>query len=263
MPCRSPMLLAVLLCLPVGGRAAELAHVHAVMEFDAYALGLAAMHMRAELDITGTGYAVATAYHTTGLVGAMVSSAQTSSVTGTWRGADGVAPRDFRSDGARRGEDRHVLIDFSAGRPAVRTLVPPNDGEREPIPPAATDGTEDTLSAMAQLVRQVADTGRCDGSATLFDGRRVMRLVARTAGNEVLERTARSSFTGPALRCDFEGTQVAGFMRDDGAAAHRPKRGTAWFAPLAAGGPPLPVRVTFETPWVGQTTMYVTAGPAS
>lgn len=260
---RCPLALAALLALtsPHSARAATPSPTaHAALFLDAYAVGLRVMRMRAELDLTEAGYAVLTNYHTTGLVGALVSSHQVTTVSGFWR-STGVAPRTFRSDGDWSGKPRHVLIDFAGITPDVRVMVPANNQERDPVPPDATRDTEDTLSPMAQLSRQIAQTGRCDGQVATYDGRRVVDLTVRTIGMETLPSTPRSSFVGQALRCDFVGLQVAGFLHGAGSDARRPRRGSAWFAPLEPGGAPLPVRVIFATPWVGQITMYVTKPP--
>lgn len=248
--------------LPAPGRSATpLPTAHAVLFLDAYAVGLRVMRMRAELDLTDAGYAVLTDYRTTGLVGALVSSHEVTTVSGVWRAA-GVAPRVFRTDGDWGGKPRRVLIDFAGGMPHVLDLVPANNQERDPVPPEATRDAEDTLSPMAQLTRQVAQTGRCDGTVRTYDGRRVVDLTVRTVGTETLPATDRSSFNGPALRCDFTGLQVAGFLHGAGAAARAPRHGSAWFAALTPGGPKLPVRVTFQTPWIGQVTLYVSRPPA-
>ena len=129
-------------------------------------------------------------------------------------------------------------------------------------PRSARANTIDTLSAMASLINQVNTTGRCEGKATTFDGRRLAQLEARTAGEQVLERTGRSNFAGKALRCDFVGRQLAGFnLDDDRERLQRPQSGTAWFAAVTPGGPKIPVRVAFQTRWFGEATMYVTGKP--
>ena len=92
-----------------------------------------------------------------------------------------------------------------------------------------------------------------------FDGRRLSSLEAHTVGEEVLPKTDRSSFEGPALRCDFEGRQLGGFVHDDDLnVLRRPQHGSAWFASLAPGAPPVPVRITFSTRILGAATMYLT-----
>jgi hypothetical protein len=94
----------------------------------------------------------------------------------------------------------------------------------------------------------------------VFDGRRLSEIAATDAGQEMLEPTRRSSFSGPATRCDFEGRLLAGFMLDDDRArAARPQTGSAWMARLLPNAPPLPVRMTFQTRWLGHVTMYLTS----
>ncbi len=126
------------------------------------------------------------------------------------------------------------------------------------MPVALWANTVDNLSAMAALLHDVATIGRCDGSRRVFDGRRLSRIAAGTVGVEALPETDRSVFHGPALRCDFSGTLLAGFKYEDNRArAARPQRGVAWFAPLRPGGPPVPVRVRFATPFFGDATLYL------
>jgi hypothetical protein len=93
----------------------------------------------------------------------------------------------------------------------------------------------------------------------VFDGRRLSVIIVHTAGMQTLAATGRSSWQGPALRCDFEGRQLGGFARDRPREQEaRPRKGTAWLARLTPDGPPLPVRVAFENRWVGTATMYLT-----
>ncbi len=84
-------------------------------------------------------------------------------------------------------------------------------------------------------------------------------------GEELLEPTDRSSFGGKALHCDFSGRMVAGFwLGDDRERDRQPLHGSARLAPVVSGGPRLPVRMSFETRWFGDATMYLTSiGPGS
>jgi hypothetical protein len=229
--------------------------------YDVYAHGLQVASFDANYDIAEGGYSVAVAYRTTGLIGAMFGGHQLSVAQGAWQGTRAL-PLHVSGDGFWRGEPHKLEIDYEHGDPVIRDLEPPNEPEREPVPPELQARTIDSLSAMMLLVRNVAETGRCDADVTTFDGRRAVRVTARTIGPEALEPTSRSTFAGPTMRCDFEGTLLAGGLRDDQAAAKRPKHGSAWFAPAVAGQPPVPVRVTFETSWFGDATMYVTKATA-
>ena len=158
-----------------------------------------------------------------------------------------------------RNLDRLADIQYHQGKPEIRQLVPPNTDEREPVPDALQDNTIDTLSALAELIHVVADTGRCETTVRTYDGRRAVEIEAHTVGPEMLETTERSSFAGKTLRCDFSGRMLAGFKFDDNRQRDsKPMHGSAWLAPIVPGGPPLPVRLAFETKWFGDAIMYLT-----
>jgi len=117
----------------------------------------------------------------------------------------------------------------------------------------------DTLSALAQLMRRVETDGRCETSVRTYDGRRVLEVTAQTGAREELAPSGRSMFHGQALRCDFEGSELAGFLFGEDDPEHRrPLHGSAWLAPVLHDAPPLPVRIAFQTRWFGWATMYLT-----
>lgn len=246
-------LIAALMFVVPGLAVAQTVQAH----YEAYSTGFNILRMDADFAITPNEYRVHLAYRTAGTLSAVVRSEQNTVVEGAFRDGN-PAPRRFYSHGYLRGRPRTTQIDYPGGQPVIRTLIPINDEEREPIAAADQTGTIDSLSAMARLVRQVNATGRCDGRSRTFDGRRLADMTARTVGPETLEATGRSSFAGPALRCDFEGVQTGGFMLDgDRAAARRPHKGSAWFAAVTPGGPLIPVRLAFQTRFIGSVTVYL------
>jgi hypothetical protein len=255
------LLLAVL--VPAPGFAQPRPDVGAAhMSYAAYAVGLRVLDVDAALMLQPAGYRVEVATRTVGVLSAIMRGQQRSFVEGLW-GADRAVPRRFRSWGEMRGRAREIAIDYENGQPVVRALMPPNDEEREEVPVPARRGTIDALSALAFLIRQVAETGRCDGAARIYDGRRLTEIDARTAGTEMLARDEDSVFQGTALRCDFSGRQLGGFLIEgDQAWAREPHGGVAWFARVVAGAPPLPVRMTFAMRWFGDATLRLTGAGA-
>jgi hypothetical protein len=206
-------------------------------------------------------YQVRLAYRTVGLAGFFWEGHQLNTVTGSWTDQHST-PHQYSGEGIWRGLHRSTLIDYRQGQPRIRTLVPPNEAEREPVPSDLQTNTVDTLSALAELMRHVAATGTCDGTVHTYDGRRATEAASHTAGFESLPPTDRSMFSGNALRCNFEEHVLAGFITGDDEMQRRPLNGSAWLAQVVPGAMPLPVRLTLETRWFGDATLYLTqAGP--
>jgi hypothetical protein len=232
--------------------------------YETYAAGLHVAAVESGLSFGPWDYRMSLGYHTTGMVGFFFGGHQFDSVSGSWQG-ERAQPSRFLGQGTWHGTERLTEIDYRPGQPSIRQLTPPNADEREPVPESLQANTIDTLSALVELIHVVQDTGRCETTARTYDGRRAVEIEAHTVGEEILAPTDRSSFAGKALRCDFSGRMLSGFkFGDDRARDSKPMHGSAWLSVVVAGGPPLPVRLAFETRWFGDAIMYLTGvGPGS
>jgi hypothetical protein len=230
--------------------------------YEAYVAGFNMMSIDAGLALRPDGYGLGMRTRTKGFIGAFVHGDSRTRVDGVFQGA-GVAPSRFVSAGLWRGDARRTDIEYRAGQPVVRALIPADD-EREPVPEALQRNTVDTLSAIIMLLHDVSQSGHCDSAATTFDGRRVTQVAARTVGIEVLASESRSSFQGQALHCQISGRQIAGFPHDAGPDDYVRRAQTAdvWFAPVLPGQAPVPVLMSFETRFLGHMTVYLTAAVA-
>ncbi len=269
---RAP-LLAALAALPLtmgaAGpvRAAEPGSSFTTLAFTTQVAGLSVMATEADVELDATGYRIDIATRTVGAFGLVMRGETRSLAQGRWAGtmaAALVAPQRYAVDGAWRGTPRRTLMEYAAGQPTLLRLEPANDTEREPVPPDLQRETIDTISAAALLARRATTTGRCDGEARTYDGRRLFEVAVRSGGWEILPPQALPISVGPTLRCDFEGRLLAGFPRDaDRESVARPQLGTAWLARLSPGAPLLPVRMRFDMRWMGSATMTLTAATQS
>jgi len=218
--------------------------------YEVYAAGFTAMRVEALFELEGPRYLVRTRIRMSGMIGALASGDQVTEAAGRWNGVD-PQPERYRVSGAWRGSPRVVEIDWAAnGEPRVGALVPGNAGEREEVPEALRQGTMDSLSALAKLTRVVAETGRCDTEAAVYDGRRRADYSVRSASIDLLPR--EGGFAGEALRCAFESRVLAGFRGDqDPEEARKPQPATAWLARPVAGLGPVPVRIELPSRWFG------------
>lgn len=218
-----------------------------------YAAGLEVAEVQMSYAIAPAAYRMEIGYHTVGIANLFSPGNNDSRIEGSWNGLRPL-PKRLTGAGSGRGEPRRTDIDFSGAMPVVVDLLPADLPQRMPIPDSVKAGTVDTLSAMAALIRVVATTGSCDLSLKTYDGHRVLAFEAHAAGRERLGPYRASIFTGEALRCDFVGIPIGGAKIDDSSDA-RPLRGAAWFARPIEGGPPVPVRMGFDTRWFGEATM--------
>jgi hypothetical protein len=246
-----PLLGLCLGVVPWAPARAQPAHAQPLLaQYEVRAAGMAVMRVEAMLDLDGPRYLIRTRSRTTGLVGALSSGDQVTAAEGRWQGAEPV-PAHYRVDGMWRGTRRLVVMDWTTpGIPRISAIEPPNEAEREAVPDALQRGTMDALSALAKLTRAVAETGRCDLQAAVFDGRRRADYTVRTLGFAPLP--TGGAWSGEALRCGFEGRVIAGFRGDqDPEEARRPQPATAWMARVAPGRPPLPVLIEMPSRWFG------------
>ena len=237
----------------------------AVLSYRAYAHGFQILRFQVRLAMWPGGYRMRLSYRTTGLVGFFYRGHQVDHVAGTWR-AGRAAPYRYTADGVWHGTPHHLILTYRDGVPRVRAVMPPIRAERHKVPVAEQRDTIDTMSAVIDLLRHLAVRHSCVDLVHTFDGRRLSMIAARDAGRVVLARTGRSVFAGPARRCDFTGRMLAGFLYGHRVRDSRPMRGSAWFAPLAPGGVPLPVHLQFQTDWFGEVEMDLTGvrlGPAA
>jgi hypothetical protein len=252
------MLLAF--CL-VGGAAHSQTPLRA--SYEAYVAGLNVASVDARFLLEPDFYRMELSYKAAGMVGFFRRGGTFSVAEGTWQ-RDHASPRHFRTEGTARGQSRITAMDYIGGQPLIRRLVPPNEGERETVPPGLQANSVDPLSALAELIRTVRRTGRCEGATRIYDGRRASEITARTVGEETVPPSSRSVFAGRALRCDFVGHMIAGFNLGEGkTGASQPLAGSAWLAEVIPGTMKIPTRVQFEIHWFGPTTLYLTASGTS
>ncbi len=230
------------------------------LDYSAYVAGFNMLKIRAGIGIGASRYDLGLHLETSGTIGAFVHGDTVTRVSGIFGGLAPL-PRNFLSTGVWRGEQRRIEIDYPQGQPVIKTLIPSDtDDPREPVPPGLQRNTIDSLSAVVALIHAVATTGGCNTNGTTFDGHRLASVKAHTVGMEMLPPESRSSYAGPALHCQIDGQQLAGFPRDakPDDYVHLPQVADAWFATIVPGMAPVPVMMSFPTRLMGHMTVYVT-----
>jgi len=225
--------------------------------------GLQMMQVEAVFDLDTPGrYSITAAWRTTGMARLFGGAEFSGGTEGRWVGNQ-ARPQRYNVAGTMRGEARRTLMEYPAGQPVLRIRQADPDEQRDPVPEAQTRNTTDQFSAIAQLTRIIAETGRCDAQSVVYDGARRVEMQTRTAGRDRLFPWS-TAWHGEALRCAFTGLQTAGFKRDDSERAREPQEGVAWMAPPRPGDMPIPVRLEIPSRLFGAMTIYLMeVGPAA
>ena len=167
------------------------------------------------------------------------------------RAESALLPKTFRTENQWSGKEvRWVEIAYDADRrPLTRSDPPPGEDEREPVDPTLTLGTVDPLSGLITLLETAARLERCDGATAVFDGRRRFDVSLRDDGETELKPSGYSLYHGPARLCRIVFDRVVGLWSNPERLERYPDAITIALAPVADGGPPVPVRAELENKW--------------
>lgn len=241
-------LVGMLACVPFGfapARAAEA--IYQVTQ-----TGIPVVEVTAQFESRPDGYWMRSVSRAVGIGRLFAAHEIRSEVEGAWR-AEGVAPQRYHAEGNWRGDARRTVMLYREGMPQPLELEPPEGVTNEPVPLPARRGAIDMLSAFALMARTVTQTGRCDVTGPIYDGRRRLDWSSRTIG------AARITHAGQeieSLQCGLESRLVAGVRHgDDRTRATQPRPATAWLAKVDPRLPPIPIRVEFASTIFGTMRM--------
>ncbi|MDH5723280.1 MAG: DUF3108 domain-containing protein [Alphaproteobacteria bacterium] len=221
------------------------------MNFDVYAGGLHAVKANMTLDYSQYGrYKIFFEAETRGLLGSLAPWSGSFESTGWVMGQDKRQPelhesiaiwRDEKEvksyNYKRNGTFKNLVTQYTHKKPRV-----------EEPDPELTKNTTDALTATILVLEKVANSGECEGSSAVFDGKRRYELIFRHQRQVMLERTRYNAYSGPAIECTVEVVPIAG-------AWHKKPRG--WLSIQEQGRD----RGMMPTVWIAQVTPYAVAVP--
>ncbi|AWB07482.1 DUF3108 domain-containing protein (plasmid) [Azospirillum humicireducens] len=216
--------------------------------------GVTALDVDATLEVTGDRYRIAVSAVTGGTIGRLFTWKTDSQSDGRRQG-EGLKPASHRQSSQFRGEPRTVTLTYGPqGDVSAAVTPPPETDDREPVPPALQRGTLDPLSAVLDLLFAVGASQHCDRSLPVFDGRRRYDMVFTEVGRRIVDPSRYSVFSGVAQQCRVTYKPVAGYGKSGPTGRFWQRSGPAdrppvdlWLAPVAAGYPPLPVRLETDS----------------
>ncbi len=242
------------IALAAAAVASAMAAVHAAaaaeplrLRYDVYNSGFRVLTFTVNVREETRSYRLDGQFETRGMVDVLMGLSSRVEAEGEIGAGGTVRPRRYASFSHIRGSNRHIVMDYRADG-SVAVDATPDDEERTPVAPAQIVNTVDALSAAVQISRSLTETGTCERTIPVFDGRRRYDMQISDRGEQMVKPSRYSLFAGPAHACYSKIRRIAGYTLD---APKRPPRddGMFWLTRLIPDGPPVPVRMEFDGNW--------------
>jgi len=219
------------------------------LSYEIYVGGFQVGALRIDMDLAAKNYDIAAKVSTTGLVGRMFPWWMKAYSKGAIVGA-GVMPVSAGQRNNWRGRERFIDMKFSDGIARIDRIAPkPESDDRDRVPEAMRTGVVDLASAIVTIIRKMDGNQPCQADVPVFDGRRRYDLIARPDGAEKLRPSGYTPFVGDTVNCLVSIRKRAGFKKNDDSGWNEKDRSArVWMGKAFGAVPPIPVRLTLDTP---------------
>ena len=226
--------------------------------YDVYAGGIHGVEARLDLDLSQDGrYAISLFAKTRGFLGSLAPWHGTFSSNG-WR----VSETDYRTDNHRSEttwRDEPEIKDYQYNKDKSFKALTIDEHDKPPavrdVPAELTQDTKDVLTATLLVMQNLPQTGVCESTSDIFDGKRRFEMAFVGQGDAVLKPSKYNVYEGAAIECVVE-------VKPKGGKWHKKPRGwmsiqeqgrergtmpTIWFAQISEDGPAYPVKIRVKT----------------
>jgi hypothetical protein len=147
-----------------------------------------------------------------------------------------------------------LAYDGAGGFLTKKVEPPPAEDNVDEVAPELTTNTVDLLSAVAGALKRIEDKGTCDGSQSVYDGRRRFEVKFADGGNATLEPSSYTAYAGVTRKCEIKVEPGPGFWRKNQKRWFTQKDGslppiTVWAAPLGSQKRQVPVKIESVSPF--------------
>ena len=242
-------MLAGLASAAVPGAPASAATRGVDLFYKIYIGGFHVIDLDVDIGLAPTEYDVAARVKSVGMVGRMFPWWMKAYSRGEISDST-VRPVSAGQQNNWRGKDRFIDLKFSDGVAEIDRIVPrPETDDRDRVPLEMRKGAVDLTSAIIALIRGMEAGRPCEAQVPVFDGRRRYDLVVTPDGGEKLRRSGYTPFVGDTVNCRLSIDKKAGFKKnDDSGWNDRDRSARVWMGKAFGDVPPVPVRLTLNTP---------------
>ncbi len=242
---------ASLALLPLGGGGATAPGM--VLHYVVEAGGLPVLSVEFRLEESGLRYRALGKVRTAGLLRLMSSYSLVTESHGAMAGGEALPEAHEMASGTRGRAEKQQHLSYPGDGRVLAAVDPPEPPDKPKPGPDQILNTVDPLTALLRASHAIAQSGRCDMYAPVFDGRRRYDVILTDEGAEKLDNSV--AYKGPMHRCQADVVKLAGFSFDRDYVP-RTNHGRVWIASPRPGLLPLVIRLDFSSDW-GQVKMYL------
>tara|TARA_R110002110_G_scaffold40995_5_gene130707 strand:- start:6994 stop:7884 length:891 start_codon:yes stop_codon:yes gene_type:complete len=222
------------------------------LSYKVYVGGFHVADINVDLDLAPENYDIAAKVKTSGMVGRMFPWWMQAYSKGQIVGA-GVMPVSAGQRNSWKGRERFIDMKFSNGVARIDRIAPkPESDDRDKVPEDMRTGVVDLASAIVSIIRKMDGDDTCSAEVAVFDGRRRYDLIARPDGVEKLRPSGYTPYVGHTVNCELRIRKKVGFKKkDDSGWNDEGRKARVWMGKAFADVPPVPVRLTLNTPLGG------------
>lgn len=222
------------------------------LSYKIYVGGFHVADIGVDMDLAPKNYDIAAKVKTSGMIGRMFPWWMQAYSKGQIVGA-GVMPMTAGQRNSWKGRERYIDMKFTDGVARIERIAPkPESDDRDKVPEAMRTGVVDLASAIVSIIRKMDGDDTCSARVAVFDGRRRYDLIAKPDGVEKLRPNGYTPYVGDTVNCELRIRKQVGFKKnDDSGWNDGDRRARVWMGKAFADVPPVPVRVTLNTPLGG------------
>lgn len=229
------------------------------LTYEVYAGGMHIFTFDVDLSLRPGGYRLAAEGGTRGMAGFLYKWDVRLMADGAAPGrlssaavADQLRPRRYDTMTDWKDKPKTMELAFGPAGSYVVTRDPPEPietgGDGGDLPAKLPPDIVDPLSAALVATQRLAETGRCQQTVPVFDGKRRYNLRIDDVGYAQLPKSRYSAYHGPAVQCGFTMERISGFKKKRRYASQwdedKDEPPVLWLARVREDLPPVPVRFT-------------------
>ncbi len=231
---------------------------HQRLVYEVYAGGIHAVQATLDIEIKPNNrYSMILGAKTRGLLGSLAPWFGTFESHGWILGEGDYRPEQHKSTATWREETE--VKDYAYGKDGKFIKITVQENGKEPevedIENEITDETTDALTAALIMLENYNQSGTCEGSSKVFDGKRSFEQKFVHEKNVELQASKYNIYEGPAAECTVEVIPLngkwhekpRGWLSIQEQGRERGLMPTMWVANLDEGAPALPVKIRVKT----------------